>query len=587
MAGFDPSTSPGIFPTAITMAKIYVDQYAISLAATLRSNSSQEHSRPPIFSVDEIDLAASYNFASGGDVNIVFGLSALIQAPPNKIIDPAELKGVFDYKEKEKTWTLYGSIDNLCAANFYQFFAPDIQMAAASLLDNIAVKEFNVKYVYTSRQASSFTIDATLGIGRLDFALDYENSGDAWGWKFWATVKFDSQKTQSSTFRSILINVTMNTSDYEIGVSLVPDKTSQQIVLTIWVIFGDLRIQYIQSAPSGKSASKTDPPSVKRVFLTSIRALPKIDVPVLDKITQPFDEALAMWIQPKQGSDGLTLEEVGSVNAIITKEPFNQKTLPYKSIKKEPAATNTVLRNGVHLMLVLKDDRGNTNVALDYVLGDTKNNGTDVLTGEDDFPADNGEAGSAAYSKSYGGLSVRNLGLKYANTTLSIKVDASVRFGPIDFSLIGFAIHLEFSDGGEFSLFNLPAPTFSLDGLEAGYDRPPTTVAGMFMRVSTEQLKMYQGALAASFQPWAFSAAGCYGQIEGLDAYKTFFVYARLQGPLMTFEFATISCVTAGFGYNNSMLFPTVADITSYPLISVSDPPSDAQTAIKKLTDTK
>ena len=587
------------------MAKIYVDSSSFGIAATLRSISSQEHSKPPIFSIDEIDLAAAYRFGSNGDggFDVSLALRAMIQPPPDRDIGPAELKGGFQYLGVEKQWTLLGSIDNLQAAHFYQFFSPEVQMAAASLLDTIAIKTFNVKYIYTTGQASNFTLGATLGIGSLDFILDYTNEGDPWKWDFLARVRFNSQLEQSSTLRDMLadvvgddginipdflgnIKVTMKSSEDEIGVRLVPDKDSKHIVFTLWVKYGNLRIQYIQSAPSSESVSKAVAPPIKRVFLTSIDGLPKVEVPLLGDLTQPFDEALAVWVQPQQGSDGLTLDEIGVINNVITKAPLDQKPLPYKSVKKEPAGTDTVLRNGVHLMLVLKDDKGKTNVALDYVFGDKKSDGSRLLA-DDDFPAENGESGMATYSKSYSGFSVRNLGLKYAGTILSIKVDASVKFGPIDFSLIGFAIHLDFPAGRDSSLFNLPKPSFSLDGLAAGYNAPPTTLAGMLLHVDDEKEKMYQGALAASFQPWAFSAAGCYGEIKGLDAYKTFFVYARLLGPLITLEFATISGVTAGFGYNNSMLFPTVADITSYPLISVPDPPPDAQSAIQQLTKSK
>lgn len=551
-------------------------------------------------------MAASYDFDSS-DFVIATSIRSLIHPPPGSSLGPAEIRGGFIYDSSVRQWTLAGSISNLAAAHLYQFFQDDIRMSATSLLESIIVKSFDIKYQYQNGLASQFNISGTLGIGTLDFDLAYNNSGDSWAWDFYASVHFDPEKSQGSTFSDMLaelvggdgitipsflgdIDITMNKSEDEIGFRLVPDKEHLCIVFTMWVKLGDFRIQYIQFAYSGPEISKLAPPPTKRVFLTSIDALPHVTVPLVGDISQPFDEALAMWVQPQEGSSGLTLDEVQLVNSVITKSPLNQKPLPYKATIKDPGKDDVVLRNGIHLMLVLKDAQGSTNVALDYVFGDeppsseVKRHSRVRL---DDFPTDNGESGMTEYSKSYDGLSVRNLGLKYSNNTLTIKVDANVKFGPIDFGLFGFALHLTFTPGQGFSLFNLPAPSVSLDGLAADYNKSPIVLGGMLLHTSTETMQMYEGALVAQYTPWAFAAGGCYGQITGLDQYQTFFVYARLLGPLITLEFATIGGVTAGFGYNNSMRFPTVADITSYPLISVPTPPnSSPQAAIQALTKT-
>ncbi|RDL32364.1 uncharacterized protein BP5553_08820 [Venustampulla echinocandica] len=602
LTGFSSDDSPpSIFPTAVTGARFYIDGQSVEVSGTLRSIASQEQSKPPIFSIDEIDLAASYDFDSSGFF-IAASIRSRIEPPPGSSLGPAEIRGGFVYDGSVKQWTLVGSINNLTAAHFYQFFQDDIKIAASSLLESIAVKTFDIKYQYESGQASQFNISGTLGIGTLDFDLTYNNKGDSWAWDFYASVHFDPDKSQGSTFSDMLANVvggdeisipsflgdidiTMNKSDDEIGVRLVPNKERQCIVFTMWVKLGDLRVQYIQFAYSGPEVSKLVRPPIKRVFLASVDALPKVEVPLLGNITQPFDEALAMWVQPQEGSSGLTLDDVQLVNSVITKLPLNQKALPYKAVMRDPAEDDVVLRNGVHLMLVLRDTQGNTNVVLDYVFGGETPPSGELMT--DDFPSENGESGMAEYSKSYSGLSVRNLGLKYANNTLTIKVDAEVKFGPIDFALFSFALHLTFKPGEGFSLFNLPTPSVSLDGLAAAYNKPPITLAGMLLHTSNETMEMYQGALVAGYTPWAFAAGGCYGQITGLDQYQTFFVYARLLGPLITLEFATISGVTAGFGYNNSMRLPTVADVTSYPLISVPVPSnSSPQAAMQALAQT-
>jgi len=59
---------------------------------------------------------------------------------------------------------------------------------------------------------------------------------------------------------------------------------------------------------------------------------------------------------------------------------------------------------------------------------------------------------------------------------------------------------------------------------------------------------------------------------QGLEGYKTAFVYAMLEGPPITLEFAEISGITGGFGYNSGVHFPIAQDIPQCPLISVLPP---------------
>ncbi|KAI1872499.1 hypothetical protein JX265_005379 [Neoarthrinium moseri] len=603
LVGFTSDDSPpSIFPTTVTMAKLYVNAEAIGVAGRLRI-ASDMHSKPPIFSIDQIDMAASYKFGSGtssGDVEIALGLSALIQAPPTTDLEPAELRGAFHYDGSKKSWYLVGTIDNLYISHLYQFFHKDVQLSAASLLGSIGVKQFKVQYLYQSGQATHFELEGILAIGNLDFVLDYRNGGDPWDWDFHADVHFN-EKTKGSTFGAMLtdivgdidlpgflddIKISLDSSEDRVGIRLVPNKEKKCIVFTLWVQLGGLRVQYIQYAYSKPGTSQTTPPTIKRVFLTSIKPFDSVDVPLLGKLSQPFDEAIAMWVQPQAGSDGLTKGEVKLVNDIIKKPPLSQEPLPYKTIKRATADTDTVLGNGVHLMITLKDNQGNVNVVVDYVLGGGYSKDPDASSAsEDDSDPEGQDSGMVKYSKSYGGLSVRNLGLKYAKDTLTVKVDASVKFGPMEFAVSGFAIDLAFNPGKGFSLFNLPEPSVRLDGLAAVYDKSPIAVGGMLERIDDS---MYQGALLASYKPWQFSAAGCYGEIKGLEQYKTFFVYARLLGPLITFEFATISGVTAGFGYNSSMRLPTVNTITDYPLISNPAPSTpDPQGIMRKLKENK
>ncbi|KAA8652938.1 uncharacterized protein ATNIH1004_001847 [Aspergillus tanneri] len=97
----------------------------------------------------------------------------------------------------------------------------------------------------------------------------------------------------------------------------------------------------------------------------------------------------------------------------------------------------------------------------------------------------------------------------------------------------------------------------------------------------------YQGAVTLSFDPYLFQAAGFYGTIEIAKTNEQFtsaFIYFILNGPLATFGFAEIRGVVGGFGYNNSLQFPSVTNVLDFPLIT---PPAATKPdeALKALMD--
>ena len=80
----------------------------------------------------------------------------------------------------------------------------------------------------------------------------------------------------------------------------------------------------------------------------------------------------------------------------------------------------------------------------------------------------------------------------------------------------------------------------------------------------------YRGGIGISFPPYTFVAVGEYSQVVLVDQeYKSIFVYAKLDGPLVTLEFATISGVRLGFGYNSSIRQPAfIEEVTQFPFIN-------------------
>lgn len=88
---------------------------------------------------------------------------------------------------------------------------------------------------------------------------------------------------------------------------------------------------------------------------------------------------------------------------------------------------------------------------------------------------------------------------------------------------------------------------------------------------------IFAGGVEIAFAPWEFLAGGCYGTLPNSgDPFKTVAVFARLEGSLLELEFAQISGICGGFGYNWFLTLPTFDNVSTHPFIgTVSIPRKD------------
>ena len=84
-----------------------------------------------------------------------------------------------------------------------------------------------------------------------------------------------------------------------------------------------------------------------------------------------------------------------------------------------------------------------------------------------------------------------------------------------------------------------------LSGMSVYFSSPPVLIAGVFIKDKTSLYEAYKGGLAVSIMPYTLLAVGEYKHTFS-DDFKSVFVFARLDGPLFTLEFAEISDVEAG-----------------------------------------
>ncbi|KAH8702291.1 hypothetical protein BGW36DRAFT_459012 [Talaromyces proteolyticus] len=501
-----------------------------------------------------------------------------------------------------RTWILKGSMHYFYGATMAKFFPSSLQDAVIPLLEKILVEKLEVTYEYNQlgqgqAKASSFVIAGNLLVGKHRLTLDFTHDGAVWN--FDATMNAneneDVESNAGEMIRGIagdlglpdfLVNIVIpKNGQNEIGLSIKQESDLLVLVAT-WKI-GNLTFQYLQFREIAKNAP------LRRVVLASLDNLSATPIPMLGDIPQPFEQIVFAWVQSLQpNAKGLVKGEIENINSLLSR--MKKPQIPYKILDKneDQTSTTTALLNGLHFMVVANTTQAQSQVILDYAFSQAK-------SGQSKSPqdsADNPGSRMVSLQKVMGVFSIKNIGLRYSTglnekqSILSIRLDASVMVGPIEFSVLGLSINLDFADGSEsdgerYSLHNLPTPYPTLEGLQTSFDKPPIQISGALQLLKTTELESYAGALVISFIPWLFQAAGYYGKIKTPKEFETVFVYCILKGPLITLQFASIEGICGGFGFNSQLKFPTAKNVMEFPLIAqgAANPPGGGTSPVDAL----
>lgn len=181
-------------------------------------------------------------------------------------------------------------------------------------------------------------------------------------------------------------------------------------------------------------------------------------------------------------------------------------------------------------------------------------------------PKSNGSA-NAPWSRKVGPITISSLGLSFNNSILQITLDASINLGGLEGYLKGFGFRVQINNMKSISLPDT-GPVLLLSGVGLELNRPPVELAGMLLH----QESAWLGAVAVGFTPYNFAAAGYYGTFDTINptgSYKTMFLLLETSGPLIELEFASLTGLTAGFGYNVEMRLPTVENVTEFPFLAL------------------
>ncbi|KAF3908149.1 hypothetical protein AA313_de0200176 [Arthrobotrys entomopaga] len=620
---------PKGIPTDITQLSLRITKTGLQFKGKIQCDEpkNDEKSTVPTIYLDEVSLAAEYNWdKENRGFRVSLGVDIYLDPPDTnskgeKLPDlvPARLRGDVCYDSSDKSWELSAHLEDLTVAHIASFWSERSRDGAMAFLEKMKIQYIELDYSYNgSSGAKSFTFEGFLSVGLLNFQLTYENRGEG-DWEFSAEMGAGAD-TGGATINAILTDflgappeeLPDAVGDIKIeppssGGELIKFRCFEKEEHTVFLF----TVKVSKISLSFMQIRKIDPEyktiKPKRIIKAAITDIPTIDVGIIGKLPQPFDQLFFLWTSdPSQpitnAADniprGLLLSELEIINSV--KNQADTEKLFYKKNKKYDSK-DVVITAGSHIFVIMKKPGGESNVLLDYAF---KKSGADEepksLTHVNDIGAWEGETAAgdnkgskAPLKKSIGPLSIENIGLIYKNGELGVMFDATFLMGPIGLSLLGFGVKVPFNK--EYNLKNPPPiekVKFQLDGMIVSFDRPPLTVAGGFKRTEKDGVISYAGGLIIKFDPWQFQAAGVYASVprkrnktkalpsgrelisisdddpEDLkDKFTMVFIYFKLNGPLFSVGFADISGLTGGFGVNSDITIPTIEQVVSFPFV--------------------
>ncbi|MFJ2555739.1 MULTISPECIES: DUF6603 domain-containing protein [unclassified Streptomyces] len=185
-----------------------------------------------------------------------------------------------------------------------------------------------------------------------------------------------------------------------------------------------------------------------------------------------------------------------------------------------------------------------------------------------------GAAASAALwvavNKTLGPLQVHRVGAVLAGgaqTSVGVLVDASFGAGPVVFATTGLGLELSRSKTGDFEVAG------RLDGLGLSYRAGGVEVSGALAR--DPQYKppelLVAGAVKVTTPSVGLTASGMYAHLKG--GLTSAFVIGKLTGLEVPLGPVVLTGLTAGFGYNSTLVLPASArEVASHPLMAAELP---------------
>ncbi|KAI1030068.1 hypothetical protein LB504_010367 [Fusarium proliferatum] len=587
---------PDTLPSQITLASIELSQESFSLRCQATAIPPTPGSAPQPY-LGEVVLATYFNWGRSSVFTFDVGISVLIEPPEGSEFDlPATFVGTLGYDSSKKSWELTASITGLYASVLAEFFQDDEKDHVGPLINSIAINTLSVVYTYERQSGnnaksvgSTFAISGDLVIAELRLNLDFKYTSS--GFTFSAALNPADRNATIGDILTDLLGTSFDIPDFVYDTLIVSDnedafridiqKIKDASNVESFQFLASLNIGQLQFLFSQLHSTKWGPrdPS-KRLFKAAINGFGdmELEIPLVGTLYQPLDELYFLFVQdPKPPNrpgqlTGLTREDIGLLNSGV----LQKDQLLVADKIKEAKPTDLLVPSGCHFAVIIRNvAKGERVCLLSYSFMKPQPSSSQALvSGAEDEGRrrteeemdDGGPSAQAPFKKDTGPIAISNVGLKYKAKTLSIVFDATFQLGPIGFSLLGFTLNTRFK-----SLDELPTISVNIDGLAASFDRRPLTIAGIIVHGNDGAMDYYAGGLIIGFRPYQFQAAGFYGVITLAGSNRSFqsvFVFAKLNGPLMTLAFAEISGICGGFGYNSSVRLPSVDQVSDFPFIN-------------------
>ncbi|KAF5967526.1 hypothetical protein FBULB1_11169 [Fusarium bulbicola] len=357
---------------------------------------------------------------------------------------------------------------------------------------------------------------------------------------------------------------------------------------------------------SGSLPRKPTKISPARILRFALPQIPGVDdVPVVGHIAPPVDEVAILW-----ANRDITVGEATllSENAFTSTVPllFNQFSPQTSSTKPGDVVA---LVAGCHLQLAASV-QGKQDLLLDHAVGDVEKkkaksskpspssskapsrSASPAPSSTKDSPTPTSGSTTpsstvAPLSKQAGPLSISGVALQMGSdfTSIALVFTATLRIGPLSFSLIDLGLSLDLSSIKSFSDFSSLQFTPTLSGLALSFDKPPSLdIEGLLVKEVEKDATRYVGGLKASFETWGALAVGMYQ--EG-KSFNDMFAFAHIQGLIAELGWAEINGLSAGLGYNTELVPPDAADIQQWPFIALNhadlSPQSDLVSELNSL----
>ena len=369
------------------------------------------------------------------------------------------------------------------------------------------------------------------------------------------------------------------------------------LLLIVQIVLADLDFTFVYLSSSSET---------QIIFRVSVDQIPLISsIPLIKQLPQPFDSLLYLYLD---GDTGISQDDLD--NVINTQlSSLNIPKIAYQRTNASGSSSAPVALQAGHHFMVIQ----NSNVVLDHVFNDADANSQDpdmssstsaagtstaLVISPLTAPAATDDSNDPAPTKGnldvqLPFLSISGLTFQFKQGSLYIDIDATLLLGPISFTAIGFEIVLHLSKVVLNDLSQMLTNgfiTFGIHGLDISIDQSPLEIAGVFIHTlgtdqQGESIDEYMGGVAIGFEEWQFVAVGAYEIVTSTTSkYKSVFIYAKLNGPLFSLGFATVSGVRLGFGYNSVVRSPTMNQLPQFPFLTGNSEDGAGNDPLKILT---